>query len=70
MVAVSNIVVKRIVNRYLESVVNNSKFGQLSLPKLDKNSFWILSDIWLIFVNLSCPGCDEMNNLQEINVNT
>jgi len=42
--------------------------GKITLPKSSKelkesvtsdSAFWLLSDIWLIFVNLSCPGCTE-----------
>lgn len=33
-------------------------FGGFS-PGLDKATFWKMSDIWLVFVNLSCPGCAE-----------
>jgi len=32
--------------------------------KMTKANFWLLSDIWLIFVQLHCPGCEatEFNN--------
>lgn len=34
---------------------------------MTKANFWKLSDIWLIFVNLHCPGCTEASDFSEFN---
>jgi len=50
-------------------------FKELKDIATSEKTFFILSDIWLIFVNLSCPGCTELTDnwatdLQSANVNS